>query len=93
MNPNWFSDEISDLKCAADAIYPSQCADFRDDYLECLHHRKEGARHKTIADEIERKNKEAEKNAKSEKTAPPSQWRPFRADFLMGNQQEKYYRL
>lgn len=30
--------------CMADADHPKQCKDFRDDYLECLHHRKEFAR-------------------------------------------------
>lgn len=28
-------------KCMAEADEPKQCKDFRDDYLECLHHRKE----------------------------------------------------
>eukprot|EP00887_Chlorella_sp_A99_P000514 scaffold17.g514.t1 len=28
-------------KCMAETDDPKACADFRDDYLECLHHRKE----------------------------------------------------
>ncbi|KAI8111424.1 hypothetical protein M9435_003925 [Picochlorum sp. BPE23] len=30
--------------CMSEADDPKQCKDFRDDYLECLHHRKEFAR-------------------------------------------------
>lgn len=44
--------------------------DFREDYMECLHHRKEGRRQQAIADEVERQREEAAKAAKSEKAIP-----------------------
>ena len=31
-------------KCLSEADEPKQCKDYRDDYLECLHHRKEFAK-------------------------------------------------
>jgi NADH dehydrogenase (ubiquinone) Fe-S protein 5 len=31
-------------QCMSEADSPKQCKDYRDDYLECLHHRKEFAK-------------------------------------------------
>lgn len=50
-------------KCLAEADEPVQCKDFRDDYLECLHHKKEITRYNLIARQ-EAKLKEQGKEAK-----------------------------
>lgn len=59
-------------KCLETASVPIDCKDYREDYIECLHHRKEFARNARIAEQVE-KNKELDSssgnggNKKSEK--------------------------
>mmetsp|Transcript_11869 Transcript_11869/g.15531 ORF Transcript_11869/g.15531 Transcript_11869/m.15531 type:complete len:80 (-) Transcript_11869:178-417(-) len=48
-------------ECLEKAETRTACLDFRDDYLECLHHKKEGARMVAIEAEIIR-----QKNAPSD---------------------------
>lgn len=44
---------------------PSECKDMRDDYIECLHHRKESERRAAIAKQIKlREEREKEEKAK-----------------------------
>jgi NADH dehydrogenase (ubiquinone) Fe-S protein 5 len=43
-------------RCLADADSPNECKDNRDDYIECLHHRKEMGRMRAVADEVRRRN-------------------------------------
>jgi NADH dehydrogenase (ubiquinone) Fe-S protein 5 len=42
-------------RCLADADVPSECQSNRDDYIECLHHRKEMGRMRAVADEVRRR--------------------------------------
>lgn len=54
----------------ADAAIPADCTAPRDDYIECLHHRKEADRRRLIADQLkkrEKEQKEAEALAKKQK--------------------------
>ncbi|KAJ7064768.1 hypothetical protein C8F01DRAFT_1128109 [Mycena amicta] len=45
-------------KCYANAAHPSQCGNQRDDYLECLHRKKEKARLAAIQAELQQKTAE-----------------------------------
>lgn len=49
-------------KCLETAQVPIDCLDFREDYIECLHHRKEHARQRKIADEVRRQQQEKRDN-------------------------------
>lgn len=40
-----------------ESLFPQQCADYRDDYIECLHHPKEAQRRRAIAEQVKRKEK------------------------------------
>ncbi|KAJ7895824.1 hypothetical protein B0H13DRAFT_2034526 [Mycena leptocephala] len=51
-------------KCYANAEYPRQCADQRDDYLECIHRKKEKARNAAIQAEFEKQQARALKDHK-----------------------------
>jgi NADH dehydrogenase (ubiquinone) Fe-S protein 5 len=42
-------------RCLADADLPCDCQDFRDDYIECLHHRKEMHRARLISEAAKKK--------------------------------------
>lgn len=44
--------------CMKDAELPQVCKDIREDYVECLHHRKEFTRMRIVAEEAARKEKE-----------------------------------
>jgi NADH dehydrogenase (ubiquinone) Fe-S protein 5 len=43
--------------CLADAETPAQCGDNREDYIECLHHRKEISRLRQVLEEAKRQGK------------------------------------
>lgn len=60
------------LERTGEAIYPSHCVDFRDDYIECLHHHKEAARLKKIQAELDRQKKDANEVKHSEEKADKS---------------------
>ncbi len=45
-------------KCIAETDEPNLCKDFRDDYTECLHHKKEFTRANMIARQQEKLEKE-----------------------------------
>eukprot|EP00898_Chlorokybus_atmophyticus_P008301 jgi/Chlat1/8472/Chrsp80S07864 len=47
--------------CMASCETPGQCRDLREDYLECLHHRKEFQRINTINLEAEKQFEERKK--------------------------------
>ncbi|KAK9809235.1 hypothetical protein WJX72_011875 [[Myrmecia] bisecta] len=47
-------------ECMSTAEEPAKCKDLRDDYLECLHHRKEFTRLNMIYKEKQRKLKEGD---------------------------------
>ncbi|CDF36404.1 unnamed protein product [Chondrus crispus] len=49
-------------KCLADAAIPADCAPAREDYIECLHHRKESERRQQI-------EKQAQKNEQEKQQA------------------------
>ncbi|KAF7316456.1 PX domain-containing protein [Mycena indigotica] len=53
-NPYW--QEFA--KCYSKVSHPSQCANQRDDYLECLHHKKEKARLAAIQTELQNRTLE-----------------------------------
>lgn len=55
---------------AADAAIPADCTAPREDYIECLHHRKEADRRRLIGEQLkkrEKEQKEAEALAKKQK--------------------------
>lgn len=45
-------------ECMKDAETPAVCSDNRDDYIECLHHRKEIARMRRVSEEAKKQGKE-----------------------------------
>lgn len=48
-------------KCMADASTPSECVDMKEDYMECLHHRKYYTRMNAIEMERQRRLEVARK--------------------------------
>jgi NADH dehydrogenase (ubiquinone) Fe-S protein 5 len=58
-------------RCLADAELPRECNDFREDYIECLHHRKEMHRVRVVA-EAAQKRRAAEAAAKKGEAAAGS---------------------
>lgn len=54
--------------CMKDAGTPAACADNKEDYIECLHHRKEMARMRLVAEEAK---KQEEAGAGVEAPSPP----------------------
>ncbi|PXF41073.1 NADH dehydrogenase [ubiquinone] iron-sulfur protein 5-B [Gracilariopsis chorda] len=59
-------------KCLADADLPIDCKDLRDDYMECLHHKKEAQRRRAVAAELNRQRKEKIAAEASAKRKPDS---------------------
>mmetsp|Transcript_8950 Transcript_8950/g.19001 ORF Transcript_8950/g.19001 Transcript_8950/m.19001 type:complete len:80 (+) Transcript_8950:76-315(+) len=57
------------VKCAVNSENKWDCWEVKEDYLECLHHRKEFARFTEIAHEQERQKQEAERARKDAKNA------------------------
>jgi NADH dehydrogenase (ubiquinone) Fe-S protein 5 len=49
---------FSRVKCMSTASDPSDCKDVREDYLECLHHKKEFQRANAIQAEADRQRGE-----------------------------------
>lgn len=54
------------------AEFPIDCKDYREDYLECLHHFKEFIRLKHVQEEAGKKTKEAKAAAKAAAAAAAS---------------------
>ncbi|KAJ7515700.1 hypothetical protein O6H91_22G024200 [Diphasiastrum complanatum] len=53
-------------ECISRCTMPAECALLRDDYFECLHHRKEFSRLNAINKERERQTKEKPKGEDTE---------------------------
>lgn len=59
-----------------ESLFPRDCDDYREDYIECLHHPKEAKRRRAISEQVKR-NQEMEKEAGqveagANTTQPPS---------------------
>ncbi|GMH32592.1 hypothetical protein BSKO_00426 [Bryopsis sp. KO-2023] len=52
-------------ECISKTDNPNKCVDIRDDYLECLHHRKEFTRLNLLQREYHRQVEEAEAKGKA----------------------------
>lgn len=40
-----------------ESLFPHECFDYRDDYIECLHHPKEAERRRAISEQMKRREK------------------------------------
>lgn len=57
-------------ECMKDAAMPADCADNREDYIECLHHRKEIKRMRQVAEEAQKQGQTPPTLSESAATTP-----------------------
>lgn len=50
-------------KCLANADIPMECSDAREDYFECLHHRKETQRRRAVYEQLQIRQQREKKAA------------------------------
>lgn len=65
----FFSPSPFAIENIGESVYPNECDDYREDYFECLHHRKEAQRRQKIAEQAEIYKKAQEKAAEQAKVA------------------------